>query len=295
MYDQYGEEGVKAADQMGDNAPHGFGGGMPHGFHSGSPHMSATDAERIFEAFFGGNDPFGGGMRGGPGPGIRFSTGGPGGGMGHDPFGMLGGMGGIGGRPGSFSHPGLGGMGGMGGGHPGFGMPRQQQERRPRYDAIHNGTVVSLKGLVSRPERNGDRGEIQGYDPNSGRYVVVLEDTDETMSVKPSNILQHVHVHLHGLESRPELNGKQGTIIAWNPHNERYNIYVMSVSKVISLKASSVVLEEGTVGQISGLVAKPELNGRWGTIKKWNRETERYDIQLSADKIMRVKMENVLV
>ena len=50
MYDQYGEDGVKAADQMGDDAPHGFG-GMPHGFssHGGSPHMSQEDAQRVSE------------------------------------------------------------------------------------------------------------------------------------------------------------------------------------------------------------------------------------------------------
>ena len=305
MYDQYGEEGVQAADQMGDNAPHGFG-GMPHGFGGGSPHMSQEDAQAFFSHFFGGGaDPFGGafgghpGMRGGMGggPQIRFSTGGPGGmggmgGMGGDPFSQMfgGGMGGgMGGRPGSFSS-----FGGMGG-QPGFGGMPRQQPRVKRYDTIPDGTVVSLKGLVSRPERNGDRGEVQGYDPNSGRYVVVLEDTDETMSVKQTNLLQHVHVRIHGLEKSGEFNGQKGTILAWNATNERYNVYVMSLSRVASLRASNVILEDGTVGQISGIVAKPELNGKWGTIKSWNRETGRYDVQLSAEKIIRVKMENIRV
>jgi hypothetical protein len=39
---------------------------------------------------------------------------------------------------------------------------------------------------VSRPEINGERGAVQQYDPSSGRYIVVLEDTDETMSAKPA-------------------------------------------------------------------------------------------------------------
>lgn len=239
-------------------------------------------------------------MGGRGGPQIRFSTGGPGGmggmgGFGGDPFAsMFGGA--MGGQPG-FSmggQPGFSGFGGMGG-HPGFGgMPRQQQRVR-RYDIIPDGTVVSLKGLVSRPDRNGDRGQIQGFDPNSGRYVVVLEDTEETMSVKQSNLLQHVHVRIHGLEKSPEFNGQKGTILAWNPKNERYNVYVMALSKVASLRASNVILENGTVGQISGIVAKPELNGKFGTIKSWNRESGRYDVQLSADQIIRVKMENMRV
>ena len=99
-----------------------------------------------------------------------------GGGM---PAGFGGSMGG--GMPGGFG-------GSMGGGMPGGSFRRQQQPKR--YDAIPQGTVVSLKGLVSRPEKNGDRGEIQQYDPNSGRYIVHLEDTDETMSVKASNLLR---------------------------------------------------------------------------------------------------------
>jgi hypothetical protein len=181
-----------------------------------------------------------------------------------------------------------------GGGMPG-GSFRQQRQQPKRYDAIPQGTVVSLKGLVSRPERNGDRGEVQQYDARSGRYIVSIEDTDETMSVKPSNLLQHVHLHLHGLESRPELNGLRGTIIAWDPNKERYNVYVMQTSKAMSLKPSNVVLENGTVGQIQGLQSKPELNGKWGTIKDFNSSTGRYDVQTSADSILRLKLDNIRV
>jgi hypothetical protein len=179
------------------------------------------------------------------------------------------------------------------GGHPGFGA-RQPQAKR--YDgAIPAGTVVSLKRLVSRPERNGDRGEVQQYDPRTGRYVVILEDTDEAMSVKPSNLLQHVHVKLHDLESRPDLNGQRGTILAWNASNERYNIYVMSLSKAIGMKPSNIVLDNDTVAQITGLVSKPELNGKWGTIKKWNQDSGRYDVQISGAQILRLKAENMRV
>jgi hypothetical protein len=185
-------------------------------------------------------------------------------------------------------------MGGMGM-HPGMQQQQQQQRRAPTYNSIPRGTVVSLKSLRNKPDRNGDRGVIQSYNPNNGRYVVELEDSDETMAVKPSNILQHVHVHLHGIESKPELNGKKGTIIAWNPSNERYSIYVMDVSQAVSLKPTNVILENGTVGQIFGLMSKPELNGKWGTIKNCDKSAGRYDVQLSQDKIIRVKVENIRV
>jgi hypothetical protein len=182
-----------------------------------------------------------------------------------------------------------GGMGGMG------GMPQQSSFREKRYDAIPAGTVVSLKGLISRPERNGDRGEVKQYDPNSGRYIVVLEDSEETMKVKPSNLLQHIHIKLHGLESKPEWNGERGTIIAWDQKNERYNVYVMKLSKAMGLKPANVILDTGTVGMITGLQSKPGLNGKYGTIKGFNNNSGRYDVQLSKSQILRLKLENIHV
>ena len=317
LYDQYGAEGANMADQMPEGGmPGGFhGGGMPGGFGGfpgggggGMHHMSPEDAEQFFSSFFGGQDPFGGmgGSMGGGGghPFINVQMGGAPRGsqrssMGQDPFSMLFGGGGpgmsMGGMPGGMSMGGMpGGMGGMGG-MPGMNFPQQQQAPKPSYNSIPRGTVVSMKGLRSRPERNGDRGVIQSYNAQTGRYAVQIEDSDEIMAVKPSNLLQHVHATLHGIESKPQLNGKRGTIIAWNAHAERYSIYVIDAAKAVSLKPNNVVLENGTVGQIFGLLSKPELNGQWGTIKEWDRNTARYNVQLSPDKIIRVKMESIRV
>lgn len=298
MYDRFGKEGADNADQMNENmagdGPH-MHGGNPFGraggpaFHmgggpGGSHRMSQQEADLLFSHFFGGSDPFGGGFsRQGRSP---FGGGHGGGGM--DPFAQMfmGGMpGGMGGMPG-----GMGGMpGGMG------GMPRQARRQAKRYDAIPPGTIVSLKGLQSQPERNGDRGEVSEFDEQAGRYVVYLEDSDEYLRVKPSNLLQHVHVRLHGLSSQASWNGKRGTIVAWSDHKERYNIHVMDIGKIVSLKPANVVLENGTVGMIVGLQSKPELNGKHGTIKGFNEGTGRYDVQLSADQILRLKLENVKV
>ena len=303
IYDQYGKQGVDQADQMGDMPGGGspFGGGPGFGFHpggghGGGMHMSPQEADLLFSHIFGGGDPFGGSFgdsRRGGGPNISF--GGPrGSAAGMDPFmsmfgGMPGGMGGsMGGMPG--------GMGGMPGGFPGGsfgGSARRPPEKR--YDAIQTGTIVSLKGLISKPERNGDRGEVVDYDPQSGRYTIAFEDSDEQLRVKPSNLLQHIHVYLHGIESQPELNGLKGTVIAWNDSKGRYNIYIMDKSKVISLKPGNVILENGSVGHIFGLKSKPELNGKSGTIKSFNRDSGRYDVQLSRDQILRLKLENIVV
>ena len=298
MYDRFGKEGADNADQMHDHM--GGGGASPFGgpgFHFASPHggagarMSQQEADLLFSHFFGGSDPFGGPFGGGRGGGASpfgsiFGGGMPGGmHMGGMPGGMH-----MGGMPGGMHMGGMpGGMGGMPG-----GMPRTRRQPK-RYDAIPPGTIVSLKGLQSQPERNGDRGEVAEYDERAGRYVVFIEDSDEYLRVKPSNLLQHVHVRLHGIESQQSLNGKRGTIVAWSDHKERYNIHVMDIGKIVSLKPSNVVLENGTVGMIVGLQSKPELNGRHGTIKDFNQSTGRYDVQLSADQILRLKLENVRV
>ena len=185
---------------------------------------------------------------------------------------------------------GPGGMGGLG------GFPQQQQRPAPRrYDAIPNGTTVSLKGLVGNPERNGDRGQVVGYDASADRYVVAVEDSEERLRVKPTNLLQHVHVNLQGIESQPVLNGMQGTIIAYNDQKHRYSIYVMQAKKVVSLKPSNVILENGTVAKIVGLSGKPELNNKFGTIKAWIKDSNRYDVQLSEKQIVRIKVDNVRV
>ena len=330
MYDQYGKEGANAADQMPeDHTPEGFagGGGMPGGMpggmhfqHGGMPgfgggggthQMSQEEAAKLFEGMFGGSDPFGGAFGGGFGGESRG-----GGGMGIDPFsmmfgaggrGMKGGMGGMG--PGM--HMEMGNMGGMGGIEMPAGMnfAGQQQQRgmnfagqqqrasQPpqRFDAIPDGTVVSLKGLTNAPDRNGDQGIIKQYNPNNGRYIILLEDTDETMSVKACNLLQHVHVRIHDVKAQPELNGKTGTILTWIPTKERYNIHVSVLKKVVSLRPANVVLDTGTVGCIHGLSGKPELNGKWGTVKNWIRETNKYDVQLSPQQVVRIKVENLRV
>lgn len=306
---------MKAADQMGEGGAEHFAnnaggvGGFPGGFHGGggggptfhfstggpggSTRMSSEDAERIFASFFGHDDPFGrsfgGGNRVGGMPGMSHSIGSGGG----DPFQMMFGGGMPGGMHSSFS------------GMPaGFGMPQQQHQQRrrqqpvtvKRYNAIPAGTIVSFKNLISKADRNGDRGEVQDYDPSSGRYTVLVEDSDELLRVKPENLLQHVHVTLVHIESQQSLNNKKGTVIAWDDSKQRYNIYVMDVSKIVSLKPSNVLLENGTVCKIFGISGKPELNGTYGTIKSYKgNDINRYDVQLSETQIVRLKLENVHV
>lgn len=307
LYNQYGKEGVNAADQMPDGAA-GMGGmggmgGMPGMHFSGMPGggghgMTPEQAQMFFADIFGGGDPFGssmggGGMHGGIHggmPGMSYSMGGGGMNGGIDPISMM--FGGGGGMPGGMSgmHGGMGGMPGMSSARRSATRPAQQQQPK-RYDTIPPGTVVSLQGLVNKSDMNGDHGVVQQFNPRNERYIVLLADTEETMSVKASNLLQHAKVSLHDITSQPELNGKKGTILAWSSSKERYNILVSNPSKVVSLRPANVKLDNGTVAQIQGLKSKPELNGKFGTIKEWIPNSNKYDVQLSASQVIRVKVE----
>lgn len=286
LYDQYGKQGADAADQMPS------GGGFPGFGGSGMHHMSAEDAQKMFSSMFGGSDPFGSMMFSSGGNGtttqvFSMSTGGGG------PEGIMNMM--MGDLPGGMSIS----MGGT----PFSSFGRRQKNSRKvsrgtnngkQYNIIPPGTVVSMKGLLNKPERNGDMGAIQHFDYQSQRYIVKFEDTEETMSVKAKNLLQHAHIRIYGL-SYDTFNGKTATIITWIPSKERYNVHVTALKKFVSLKPGNVILNKGTVAMVTGLVSKPELNGKFGTIMEWLREKERYDVRLSESQVVRVKIENMIV
>lgn len=160
-----------------------------------------------------------------------------------------------------------------------------------RLDVIPNGTVVSLRELAQQPERNGDYGKIVEYDES--RYTVKLMDPYELIKVKPMNLQQHVHVTLQNLRVNPHLNGKRGAIFSFN--NLRYHVYVIAEDKVYSVKAENVVLDKGTTGRLVNLKSKPAFNNKYGTIVGWIRSSNRYDVELSRTKKIRIKIENIRV
>ena len=156
-----------------------FAGGMPGGGGSrtAGSRMDARRAEEIFEAFFGGQDPFadvmgGGGMGGGPSrgdgrSGVFYSVGGMPGSSG----GGMGGMQGMGGFPPGMSIGGMGGMPGMGG-MGGAGMKRgapSPTRAEKRWDAMPPGTKATAFGLVNAAQHNGKTCKVLEYDPSKER------------------------------------------------------------------------------------------------------------------------------
>ena len=203
------------------------------------------------------------------------------------------------------------GKNGMGERHGGMEVSKRTIEGR--YDVIPNGTVVSFKDLISAstiprvPEMKVGRGQVQGYDAHSGLYTVIADDdvTKEQVTltgVKPWKLLQHVRVRVR-LASRPDVNGLSGIITAWNEDEQRYDVDVVTdlsndVRLSLKLKPTSMVLDYGTVGMVTGMVGQQsELNGTYGTIIKSESSAgiRGYNIQLSASQCISVDVEHFLV
>ena len=54
------------------------------------------------------------------------------------------------------------------------------------------GTDVQLRGLQAKPELNGQRGVLTGFDASTGRCSVQLEDGGGPFSIKPANLAEVV-------------------------------------------------------------------------------------------------------
>jgi len=285
----------KQYDQFGK----GFngGGGGPGG------NMNFQQADEIFKAFFGSNDPFsmflGGDDQDGPngffgghggGPRVFFSGGMPGGSRGG---GMPFDFGGMGGMPGM----GMGGMGGpFMGGMPGMGKAGGKGRRPPPPPqwAMPLGTEVMIRDLAKAQEHNGKLGKITGFDQAKGRYEVEVKDT--TISLRPVNLTQQCSVKITGIESQPELNGAEGKILNYSDSNGRYSVKLQSKlangRDVVGLAPGNVILGQGTRVVLNGL-NKQEFNGMMGYIVEIDTTAMRYNVR-TANKEMKIKFENVL-
>ncbi|GMI36493.1 hypothetical protein TrRE_jg3597 [Triparma retinervis] len=266
--------------------------------------MSREQAEKMFSMFFGGSDPFGGGMGGDPfggmgGMGQRMSFGNMGGmdgmgGMGQRmSFGNMGGMGG--GMGGGMFGPGMEGMGGRGGP---FNATRANKRQNTSsnsnpFGTMKFGTQVTLRGL-SKESMNGTKGTISGWDPKSHRHIFTQGDgsgrngSAEPVSIKRENLQQHPTVTISGT-SQPRLNESSAKVLGYVEDTARYNVR-LSNGKAVSLKTSNCMLPAGTVVRLCGLKSAG-MNGAWGTLE--GREEGKYIVRME-ERRMKVRTENVV-
>jgi len=275
QYDQFGPDGMKFSG--------GSGGGMPADF---------AHFDSIFKTF----------LSQGNGGSVSFTMGGPGmgggfqqqsmGSMGGMPdidmlFGEMGGMGGFGGMPGM-----------MMGGRQSQGMGLRQKAKTKTIPStaaqlIQMDTEVKLRGLKTG-ELNGQTGRIKGYDQQAGRYDVLVDS--RTVALKPKNLtICTPKVRLEGIQSRPDFNGKLGTILDYEGGAiNRYVVKVAGTGELIKVSPQNVRLPPSTRVMVRGLQSASEYNEKWGTVEDFNESTGRYLVQLQGQQSLKVKLDNVV-
>jgi len=122
-------------------------------------------------------------------------------------------------------------------------------------------------------------------------------------AIKPVNLLQTgVKVKIHGLQTQPQLNGKVGTIRGFSRQRQRYIVQLsvlLCPTREISLQPINIRIGNGMCVRLEGLQRTPQWNGKYGTIVGWVEDDSgtsgsgRYEVRLSRQYAVRVKMENV--
>lgn len=209
-------------------------------------------------------------------------------------MGMLGGMMGTGGGGGGGM---MGGMGGlfdmMGNGMMGGGAPQRAPES---FHTLPRGTPVLINGVCSKPELNGKVATVQNYNADRDRYTVVVQggENDGPVALGPDKLEHLVQgVHIVGLSGRPELNGQQATVVNFDKESGRFRVQVESKKEVVSLKPDNFIMPDGTSVEIMGVQKQPQLNGRRGKIRSFDKATGRYNVQFSASDVKSMKPANV--
>ncbi|CAE8656835.1 unnamed protein product [Polarella glacialis] len=181
---------------------------------------------------------------------------------------------------------------------------------------------VRIYGLVARPELNGTEGTVVEWDDVEGRWKVhsdsgaglmlraanlepcvtlpaVPSSPERRVPQQDSGILPGMHVRIHGLMARPELNGTEGTVVEWDDVEERWKVHsdsgaglmlrAANLEPCVTLPAVPSSPERrvpqqdsgilpGMHVRIHGLMARPELNGTEGTVVEWDDVEERWKV-----------------
>lgn len=175
---------------------------------------------------------------------------------------------------------------------------------------IPAGSEVKLMALQSKPELNGRRGKVQGFDAAKGRYWVETagEAGAETLSLKRDNLLQ-VGLRVSLIELAPDGSGaalpegaeahafdRTGTPVALDGYDAEANAYYVDVgggAPPVLAPAGCCQVEVGTTGVVVGLQGAPEHNGKAGRLMAHDGASGRYMVALDASKQLKLKRGNL--
>ena len=135
------------------------------------------------------------------------------------------------------------------------------------FNQIRPGTQIVIQDLVTSPNLNRQRGKVQGFNQQTGRYLINVDSNNMTVFLKPENVLQIITVKILGLVSQPQFNGREGTIVSYNKERNRYVVrvaYLPNETKEISIKACNIRIPDLSKVRLEGLENQSQWNGRYG-------------------------------
>ena len=103
---------------------------------------------------------------------------------------------------------------------------------------------IVLCGLRSKPEWNGRRGSIHGYNEAKARYQVRLDDGSGSGGiVRPANVQlpAGTAVVITGLVNAQQWNSKRGTVLSFEPSSRRYAVRIQEGGRQLKLKLENVL------------------------------------------------------
>lgn len=140
--------------------------------------------------------------------------------------------------------------------------------------SIRRGTLVTIRGLKSQPQHNGQVGEVVGTMSSSGRVSVQLPGLQAPIALKPVNITQHVQGVILAKS------GSRGSLLDFEDESSCYRIDVGGCERMVL--AEDMRLPPGTVARVVGLASDQGqmLNDRLGRIVTFEEESKRYVVDL---------------
>lgn len=116
---------------------------------------------------------------------------------------------------------------------------------------VATGARVRIDGLKARPELNGSLGVVEGLNSDTGRWNVLIDDMREAIALKLdaltvsedfAGIVVGTRVRIAGLDKKPELNGKLGTVESFQ--GERASVYVDAIREKVALKRDALAIAD---------------------------------------------------
>ena len=108
---------------------------------------------------------------------------------------------------------------------------------------------VRLTNITSNAALDGKSGTLVAVkrgDDGARRYVVVLAATNQTVSVRADSLIlpRGALVEIKDVQSKPELNGRKGTVQSWDSQAQRYRVQTTPQDQ-LKLKIPNVELCSG--------------------------------------------------